>query len=83
MSRARFTDWQPGDTVRTLCETRDISKPDPLPAGTICRLGRLYRIQEGVEVWAIWRGSELRGAGHINLERAFGPVQWISAIDTS
>ena len=40
-----------GDRVRLTKDTRDIRMPWLFEAGETGTLGRLYRIQDGVEVW--------------------------------
>lgn len=75
----RVTDWQTGDVVRTTREIRCITKPSwPLPAGTLAHLGRLQRVQDGIEMWSVWMGALSYGACHVDLERAAGPVLWRS-----
>lgn len=64
----RISGLRAGDRVRT---TADVAKSgwEVLPAGTACKLGQLYRIQDGLEVWAIWVGPRLWCAAHTKLER--------------
>lgn len=73
--RPRLTDLQPGDPVETTRPCTDHSWGGRVvPAGTRGTLGRLYRIQDGVELWALWLaesidGKSLLGVGHHQIRR--------------
>jgi hypothetical protein len=43
-----------GDRVRTVQQVHDISWAFPVPAGSVGRLGSLYRVQDGLEVWQMF-----------------------------
>lgn len=75
LSRVRVTDLQVDDRVELTEDVRDLTFAWPVPAGSRGRLMRLYRIQDGIEVWGVWLerpigNKVLLGAPHTSLRRA-------------
>lgn len=71
----RWTDFKPGDHVRLTADVRDASwGGQVIPAGTTGKLGRLYRVQDGIECWAMHLDKaigpkSLLGVGHDQIAR--------------
>lgn len=74
----RLTDWRFGDVVRMIAPQMQHARGEHLPEGSIGVLGKMYRIQDGVECWAFWQGAKLSAIAHTYAERCFGPVKWRS-----
>lgn len=56
-----MSDFKPGDNVELVEEVTDSSwGQTKIPAGTTGKLGRLYREQDGLEMWAMWLDKALR-----------------------
>lgn len=73
--RHRLTDFRQGDLVELIEPGRDASWGGiVVPVGTRGKLGRLYRVQEGLEMWAMWlsirlHGKRLLGVAHTQIRR--------------
>jgi hypothetical protein len=43
-----------GDRVETTEEIKDLSFANPIPVGTKGKLTKMYRVQNGWEIWSMW-----------------------------
>ena len=70
-----MSDFQAGDHVELIEDATDLSWGGRiLPAGTQGRLGRMYRVQDDLEMWAVWldqpvAGKRLLGVTHLQVRK--------------
>jgi hypothetical protein len=67
LSKRRYTNWLPGDKVRTKYGVVNPLTLQSLPANTEVELLNLERVQDSVEVWLVSAAGRLWGIGHVNL----------------
>lgn len=72
MTTIPVSDFNTGDAVRVLRDYTHLGWPFAVTAGTEGTLGRLCRVQEGVEVWELEIGGKVLAVAHVNIERIEG-----------